>query len=291
MKECFKKSWNYFKIKMNNILYNQHFWIIIVIIFIVIFEYTKDIRIMIKMTGVPITPYFITFFLSDYVVASGVMKILILLGFVAVICNVSKMYQEKYYFIIRTGYKAGVFGDALFIGAVSVIYAAIIYLFSIICFLPNLEFQLGWGKIISTLAYTDASVQYASVFVINSRIIDIYNPVEATLLSFTLLVLGCWMLGMLVYVVNVISNNKALGIAIACILILISPIVIYYRIPALYWVSPMTWVSIGCLTPVLDSDYPSVFYAAGMFMLMLTVILIILNKHTARMEIKGDYHG
>lgn len=53
----------------------------------------------------------------------------------------------------------------------------------------------------------------------------------------------------------------------------------------------MTWVSIGCLTPVLDSDYPSVFYAAGMFMLMLTVILIILNKHTARMEIKGDYHG
>lgn len=150
---------------------------------------------------------------------------------------------------------------------------------------------MGWGKIIGTLAYTDASAQYASVFVINSRIVDIYNPVEATLLSFTLLVLGCWMLGMLVYVVNVISNNKALGIAIACILILISPIVIYYRIPALYWVSPMTWVSIGCLTPVLDSDYPSVFYAAGMFMLMLTVILIILNKHTARMEIKGDYHG
>ncbi len=291
MRERFRKAWRYFRIRLVNMIGNRRAAVVMLLLFIIFWEYTKDIRIMSKMTGVNISQHFFPFFMSDYVVATGLMKVLILLVYMVVICNVSKMNNEKYYYVIRSGRKAWILGDVLFIIFVSFIFCIIIYLYSIICFLPNLEFQMGWGKIIGTLAYTDASIQYGSLFVIPDRIIELYNPLSAVLLSFFLLFLGCAVLGLMIYTANVISKINILGVAAASFFILFSPIVVYMRLPELYWFSPMSWISVGNLYPIRNIEYPSVAFAVIMLMAIIIGFIITLNIYSRRIEVRGDDNG
>ena len=58
---------------------------------------------MTRITGVPTTPFFLPFFLSDYVIAMGLIKIYILLTWIIMICDVHNMNQEKYYYIMAQG--------------------------------------------------------------------------------------------------------------------------------------------------------------------------------------------
>ena len=74
-------------------------------------EYTGSIRAMCRMTGENISPYFFPFLLGDYIVATGLSKILILLIFIIIVCNVFCKQEEIYYYAIRTGYRAMVYGD------------------------------------------------------------------------------------------------------------------------------------------------------------------------------------
>lgn len=291
MRELYRKSWRYFRIRLANLIENKRVGIVMLLLFLIFRMYTKDIRIMSKMTGVSISQYFFTFFLSDYIVATGLMKILILLVYVVVICNVSGKSNAKYYYIIRTGRKAWIFGDILFIIFVSFFFCMMIDLFSVICFLPDIQFQRGWGKIIGTLAYTDASMQYGSLFVIQGRILELYTPIMATLLSFFLLFLGCIVLGLLIYTLNILTKTNTLGIILASFLILLCPITSYMRLPQLYWFSPMSWTSAASLYPIQNIQHPSTAFAGCMLLIIIAGFTVILNACSNKIDVEGEENG
>lgn len=291
MREQFRKARKYHKIRLMNLFGNGRIIIVMLLLFIIFREYTKDIRTMCDMTGVSISQYFCTFFLSDYIIATGLMKILILLVYVFVICNVSRPGSEQYYYIIRTGKKAWIVGDILFITFITFVFCIVIYFYSVICFLPNLEFQRGWGKIIGTLAYTDASMQYGSLFVIPARMLELYNPIMATLLSLLLLFLGCMVLGLTIYTANIISMTNIFGLTITSFLILLSPLIVYARLPELYWFSPISWVSVGNLYPIRSVEYPSTAFAVIMLSIISLCYITTLIMYSGKMEVRGDYNG
>lgn len=155
-------------------------------------EYTGSIRAMCRMTGENISPYFFPFLLGDYIVATGLSKILILLIFIIIVCNVFCKQEEIYYYAIRTGYRVMVYGDILFIGILALGYCMYVYLCSILCFLPYVTIQGDWGRIIGTLAYTNAAGQYGYMFVIPTGIMEMYSAPNGVLLSFVLLFASCF---------------------------------------------------------------------------------------------------
>ena len=246
---------------------------------------------MCRMTGENISPYFFPFLLGDYIVATGLSKILILLIFIIIVCNVFCKQEEIYYYAIRTGYRAMVYGDILFIGILALGYCMYVYLCSILCFLPYVTIQGDWGRIIGTLAYTNAAGQYGYMFVIPTGIMEMYSAPNGVLLSFVLLFAGCFMLGLTVYMLNLFFQSKYYGIGISCFLILLSPIVSYSRIPGLYWFSPMSWISAENLYPVQNTQYPSVSYAAGMLIAIICCITSVLSIHCRKLEIGGVQNG
>ncbi len=291
MKGLFKKTWGYFLTRLMRLSGEWRVFMVLILLFIVLREYTGSIRAMCRMTGENISPYFFPFLLGDYIVATGLSKILILLIFIIIVCNVSCKQEEIYYYAIRTGYRAMVYGDILFIGILALGYCMYVYLCSILCFLPYVTIQGDWGRIIGTLAYTNAAGQYGYMFVIPTGIMEMYSAPNGVLLSFVLLFAGCFMLGLTVYMLNLFFQSKYYGIGISCFLILLSPIVSYSRIPGLYWFSPMSWISAENLYPVQNTQYPSVSYAAGMLIAIICCITSVLSIHCRKLEIGGVQNG
>lgn len=266
-------------------------FMVLALLFAVLYEYTKDIRVMCQLTGVPASQYFFPFFLCDYIVATGLSKVLILLVFVVIVCNISNKQEEVLYYVTRTGRQAMIYGDVLFIATMALGYCLFIYLCSILCFLPYLEFQSSWGKIIGTLAYTDAALQYGYMFVIPAGMIEMYDPINGTLLSFVLLFAGCLLLGLVVYSLNLFLGSQYYGVGAACFLVLFSPIVSYARLTKLYWISPISWVSAENLYPIQNTQFPSVAYAIGMFIAISGGIIALLSIYSRKSEIGGGLNG
>lgn len=280
-----RKSWQYCRYRFAKWKKDRKLHVTILLLLILFFEYTKGIREMIAVTGVPITPFFLPFFFSDYLIAMGLTKIYILLSLIIIFCDVAKMDEEKYYFIIRTGRKNWIKGDILYIGVTSVLYSFFIFLCSIVFFLPGVKFENSWGKIIGTLAYTDAILQYGELFIIPSRVIETYQPVTALVLTLVLMVLGFFFLGLLIYTLNILSNSKVAGVCCASLLVFICPLISFMKIKALYWISPMTWMSIGSLEVTSQNKIPGVEYGMSMYLLLIGFLLLLLHYYSKKLQI------
>lgn len=289
-KEQYKKAFQYFILRMRNLAHEKRAFVIMLILYIIIWEYTKGIREMIQFTGISITPYFFNFFMSDYLVSSGVLKILILAGYIMFMCDVSQKKEFFNYCVIRTGKKAWITGDLLFVGGVSFLYTCCICLFSILCFVPHISFEGDWGKIIGTLAYTDAGAYFAPDIIIPKAVLEMYSPAAATFLSVLLMFLGCTMLGTVIYFVNTLTGLKLPGPGIACFLIFLSPVVTYLRNINFHWISPVSWISIAELAPAAEIGYPPISYAVGMLLAIPAVMITVLYIYIKKIEIGGSFH-
>lgn len=240
---------------------------------------------MTKLTGVSTTPFFLPFFLSDYVIAMGLIKIYILLTLIIIVCDVHNMNQEKYYYIIRTGRKNWLRGDIYYIGLTTILYTFIILLCSILFFIPRIEFKNSWGKIIGTLAYTDAGQKFAELFIIPSKILESYDPIPAMLVTLLLMLLGLFFLSMLIYTLNMITKTKIAGICCAGALVLLCPLINNIGYPMLFWFSPMSWMSIGSLASVQGEGYPTFLYGTFMYLILTGILLFILRSANKKLQI------
>lgn len=281
----FNKSWQYCKYRCLKWKEDRKLQVMLVLLCILIFEYTGGIREMTRITGIPTTPFFLPFFLSDYVIAMGLIKIYILLTWIIMICDVHNMNQEKYYYIIRTGRRNWLRGDIYYMGITSVLYTFLIFLCSILFFIPRIEFKNSWGKIIGTLAYSDAGQKFAELFVIPSKILESYEPIPAMLVTLLLMLLGFFFLSMLIYTLNTITKTKIAGICCAGALVLLCPLISNIGYPMPFWFSPMSWMSIGSLASVRGEGFPTLLYGTFMYLILTGVLLFVLCIANKKVQI------
>ena len=100
--------------------------------------------------------------------------------------------NRKKFTITRSAQDIGQWYMEISIGILALGYCMYVYLCSILCFLPYVTIQGDWGRIIGTLAYTNAAGQYGYMFVIPTGIMEMYSAPNGVLLSFVLLFASCF---------------------------------------------------------------------------------------------------
>lgn len=285
-----KSSFAFCFYRFNKWRYDYKNYVIFILLFIMIFQYTRGIYAMSQLTGERVTPWLFTFLFCDYYVAMGVLKIFIFFGVVLLFCNAPFRDNTIIYLISRSNRLIWLVGDLIYIVLTSVIYIGSIFVINMICFLPRITFLKDWGKVIGTLAYTDAQMQYASTLVVSPLILDQYSYWEATLLTFVLSSLGCIFLGVLIYTINSLSNSYGKGISCAVFFILLSPAVNYLEKPFFSYISPMTWVSIEQLQPIKrDGAYPNLRYTIIAYLLIIMFMSLLLFFNRMKIQITSDH--
>ena len=93
----------------------------------------------------------VSFFTDD----SG-SQLFIILGALLLFCDAPFLNQNSSWQILRAGRKNWFWGNMAYIWLLSLVYAAILSLLPVLLMIPHLEWTAEWGKVLGTLAQTNA---------------------------------------------------------------------------------------------------------------------------------------
>ena len=152
---------------------------------------------------------------------------------------------------------------------------------SVLVFVPMINFDGEWGKIIYTMAFSDNIYEYALFSKLSNVILIKYSPIEAMLLCFLMVWLVSSLIGLLMFVISLYAN-RVLAISSAAIITGLNlsnaKFIVAKWLP---YVIPFYWCRISIYNePIfLDRYFPSAkFYiAVGSIVILMLMIVIVLR--------------
>lgn len=253
---------------------------ILTIILVLIFtnSYTEEILNFAKTTEYGITPWIGVFFTTTRF-PRLIMQILFLL----LISDLPFRKKNDMFFLLRSGRTAFCVGNLLLVWASAVIFSISVVFCSGIWGIGHMEWSMKWGKIISTLALTDAGDAYTHSVGVSTQLVTKQEPLFCVLTAFFLFLLSNILLGQVYMCCNLLSRVKNRGIIICSALLLwdfmIQSDPILWK---LAYVSPISWSNITCLDLVWNvTQFPSLVYAWAMYLLCniaLAITALLLSK-------------
>ncbi|WP_230399519.1 hypothetical protein [Novisyntrophococcus fermenticellae] len=134
------------------------------------------------------------------------------------VCEAPFKNEGYLYLVGRAGKENWVLGEILFLVLFSGVFTFGLVLSTFIFSLPRLDFTLNWGKVIGTLAYTDASTEFSIPFSFPISMMSNAAPLKTMLLSILLVWWVAFLLSAFIFTINLVFKTK-LGVAFSCFLV------------------------------------------------------------------------
>ena len=219
-------------------------------------------------------------------------QLVIMAGLVFALCDAPFENGAHIYIQSRAGETEWILGSCLYIVLASFMYLLIIFIFAMLALIPRLGFDLTWGKVWGTLARTTAGAQYGVNFTVSDYILGAYAPAEATMIAFLLEWGCCIWLGLLIYLLNGISNLP-LGCFIAAGFVFLDITIANEWSYAFYRISPITMAQLTAISRPeslygLSKDYAFKFFTIGILALPIICVLLPIVKRAVLIRGKGD---
>ena len=252
---------------------------IFVLLAIFLYEKLSPIFTVIEETGVKTNPLIFPFLSND-----ELLQKIIYAGVVFIFSDAPFINSSQPYVIIRSNRTIWVLGQLLHIVMFSAIFFLAIMTLSVLYLLPNSSFQTdGWGILVNTLSQSYAGYYAGLEFFIEEKIMYYYSPFGAFSLCFLLNWGIMVFMGMLIFVINLVSN-KLLGSVVAAIVIAFD-LFVYNSLPYFYYhFSPLSLTRLSTLDPMGISDYPTpeyAFYFCIISITILSLLSVVLIKNTS----------
>lgn len=231
--------------------------------------------------GVNMTPFATVFVFNDvyYTFLSSVMS----LGMIALCAGAPFMNQYQIQVLLRTGRRRWLRGQFGYLAVLSLIYTAYWALCPLLCAFGRIEWSADWGKIWTTLSFTDATRQLRIMLDVPYSIVAQFEPMQALGLSIALRFLYIFILGMIVFVGNLISRSCA-GV-VAGILITLADYMLTTEgnFVEMFWASPLTLTRLSMLDPTNTWTSPT----PGEALTVLGILAAVLSLY---MLLAADRH-
>ena len=251
---------------------NMRIYTLLVVQAFLIYLFMRPIIIFSITAGYKITPWTFPFLVSDIH-----FLFLFMLGIVYYFSDVPYMQYQNMYQLIRVGRQRWAIGQ---IGAIiiqSFIIVTFDFAISILILKNNCEFNLEWGKVLHTLALTNASSYYHFEFQILYDTMIIYSPIE--LIGLTIIIGGVVIsfLGLTMFAMSLLVHRIA-AIIVAGIMI-VMPFFVDNIYPlaakSLAMFSPVEWMRVANIGVKEHYNYilPSLKY----ILMVLPIGIIILS--------------
>lgn len=271
------KIWHVLLFHLKQALSAPRIPLLFILIAIFIFSNVQPVSEFANEVGIDATPWAFSHITSDYICQLVIMAVVIFL-----FCDAPFNSAAHSYILPRAGYTAWGIGTCLYIVVLSLLYVLLIQIISIMALLPNIVFQLGWGKIWGTLARTTAATQYGIPFTVYDYIIGAYTPLQANLTSFLLEWACCTWLGLVIYFFNNASGTMV-GSLIAAGFVFLDITIANEWSYSFFRYSPVTLAQLPAISRVeslygLSLSYAVRFFSISIFLLVCLCVLTPLIK-------------
>ena len=244
-----------------------------IIIAVTIWSYNHPLRELTYSIKYPVTWCVFPFMISNLS-----FLILFWFGIIYINSDIPYMQHSNMYQIIRTGrisWALGQLGGTFFRSFILVVFTA----FCSISLLPQIEWSLQWGKLIHTIAMTNAAIQYNLKYVFYYQILGKYSPLQLMIITIVICTFISMFLSSLMFMISLYFNHiLAVSITAALTIMLFFVVNIHPKIRyILAKFIPTVWAKVVQVnSPVLGYYWvPSIKYMFA-FLLIGNIILIIL---------------
>lgn len=242
-------------------------WTAAVLLLLFCRTYTKDYGYFCYSIQMNMSPW-----VFPILIGARYLRILFFLPLILIFCNAPFIDNNQPYLIVRSRRLAWSLGQILYIILATAAYFLFLILIMISYIIPHVNWSLSWGKVLSTLANTNASQSMGLNIIVPKQLLLDFTPVQAMWFSFLL----CWFagifLGLVIYFINSWSQNKGWGVFIGAFFVVFDSFAI--SIPTLCWVSPITWSALGCIDIGHTTSYPPITYIYIMYLVLIGILIV-----------------
>ena len=247
------------------------------------------------------TAYLFPFLFADSIISVGTMKVMLFLGGILLLCDAPFIYSNTPYVIMRSRREKWWISECLYIFTTVLLYMLFIMLVSMLAVLPVAVFGQEWGNAVfdfqngnGTMGAGEIKRAY-EIFVIMPRdTVGYLYPLGAHLYTFVTATAALFLLGLLQYVVNLLTKSMFWGFAAASAFIFLDPLLYYFSSePAFRWAplfSPLCWINAERLNLVNRNNVLSVPFVVSMFVILTVLLLVIIRSASKKImiEVRGE---
>lgn len=205
----------------------------------------------------------------------------LMLGFVLLISDAPFRNRQQQFILLRTGKRAWMGGQILYLLLLSVVFTGLIVLLSWIYILPEIQWSTDWGSFLITVVIDGLPGKYGNLGSKYGFIKGI-TPIEGMLWVGIIMIFVCFLLGLIMLLCN-LWVGKGVGTTIVSAFVLLPGIIdLFSHQPNFYrymvWISPLSWLDRSLLGHT-GQKLPSYTYAMVM-PIVLSLILVVIAMTT-----------
>lgn len=231
------------------------FWTPFILAIAAIYEAIMPISKMSHYYSTSINGFSAAFIFSDQITV-----FILFIGIFILFSDLPFQDTQQIFLLVRSGKRGWIFSQILYVILVSAAYFIFVFIVFCIFTIPYLEFNTNdWGKIVKTIAATNASDKFGIRIVISLNTLSDFSPIEGAIYSFGIAVFTAIVFGMINLTFNLIIRARS-GIIVTGILIFMYMFVSYVNAISLkmFYLSPLGWCSLNMADKYSRSILPDI---------------------------------
>ncbi|MDC3424448.1 hypothetical protein NC797_07990 [Aquibacillus sp. 3ASR75-11] len=247
---------------------NYRVWIVAILLIILTQNFTKEIIDFANDININVSPWLFPFLFTQKFI-----KLLFFFPLILLFSDAPFIDDNQPYVIARSGRIPWSVGQIGYIFVSTAIYFIFLIFLTIVINFSSIQFTSEWGKVLGTLANTNASVVVGLKTIIPSNTLYYFTPLQAMWFSLMLSWLAGVFLGLIIYVMNSLTNTRIFGILTASFFLVLEAAV--NNRPELYRYSPISWSNLNRIDIDGTTQMPSITYIYFGFALLIVILIIL----------------
>lgn len=262
-------------------------WVIGILLTIMVWIYVDDMRKLSAELGGDMPIWIFPFIYQQFHT-----KLIYTLPLVLLFCNAPFTDQNQIFVYMRTGRAKWLCGQVLYIITASALYyffiLAVSLLSTIICGGNSIS---AWGSTLKTLAGSNAALYFQHPFIeVSYTVVKFFTPLQAVWFTFLLSWINAVNIGLIIFLFNLVSGSRLLGILISSAMIVFSAVTDDYVLPKALPYSPVSWITLNNVDVGKTTTNPTFGYCIIVYAVMLAALLagIFTLGRRKSLDIKED---
>ncbi len=283
------RTFRIFQMQMLKSLGTVQFWAPFVLAFSAVINATQPLSEITAHYSTPVNAFSAAFLLSDKLTAFT-----IFLGVFILFSELPFRDNNQTLLLARSGKRPWIFGQVLYVIAVSAVYFTCIFAFYCLIFIARIDFSASnWGKVVNTISAANISGAYELRIQMPQNVLSVFSPIEAFLVSFSLAIFISITLGIIVISLNLTIGRNS-GLFVSGFFIFLRLFLDYINAVSdiMFYYSPLGWCSLTLLDKNGSSPLPSASYAVTVLSAVSVFAIVLLFGYgSKRVKFSLDEKG
>lgn len=263
-------------------------WIILLFTALLVVDYLKGYTAYALAEGKSITFCMLPVLHIQSEISLGAPKVLFYTMFILLICDAPFLYNITPYAVLRSGRRKWWLGECAYLAMAAFFFMLFLAFCCFLVVLPVVSFQNDWGNGLTDYLYgtemfsvDDILQRYPISIGLPEKAVTYLNPLECQMYTFLTGWAAMFFLGLVVYLMNLITKSKFWGVVSAAFFVLLDPVLeAQTAVSRWFWTpvcSPLCWTSVEQLNYVNSRSVFNIPLVVVLYTVLLIVLITVIG--------------